>query len=119
MPLNYNYSNKIKDMRRSMGLKQPEFAALVGVSPITISRWENGQNVPTDLAWTRIEDLASRAAVPSGTLNEGSVTGPQMAFGADPESVAAVAESVRLLSGHLASPTFATEISLIDPLPHQ
>src|SRR5579859_2613694 len=102
-----------------MRLKQPEFAALVGVSPITISRWENGQNDPTDLAWARIESLASRAAVPAGTLGENSLSSPQIDFGSDPESVAAVAESVRLLSGHLASPTFATEISLIDPLPHQ
>ena len=37
----------------------------------------------------------------------------------DPEGVAAVAEAARLSYGHLASPTFATEVSLIDPLPHQ
>ena len=57
--------------------------------------------------------------MPIGTVSDGPANSPQLDFGADPESVAAVAESVRLRSGHLASPTFATEISLIDPLPHQ
>ena len=40
-------------------------------------------------------------------------------FAADPEAVAAVAEAWRLSYGHMANPAFATEISLIDPLPHQ
>ena len=31
----------------------------------------------------------------------------------------AVAEATRLSYGHLANPAFATEVSLIDPLPHQ
>ena len=34
-------------------------------------------------------------------------------------SVGAVAEATRLTYGHLFNPAFATEISLIDPLPHQ
>ena len=33
--------------------------------------------------------------------------------------VAAVAEATRLSYGHLSNPAFATEVSLIDPLPHQ
>ena len=33
--------------------------------------------------------------------------------------VTAVAEAMRLSYGHLANPAFATEVSLIDPLPHQ
>jgi SNF2 family DNA or RNA helicase len=119
MALPSDYSQKIKDLRRTMGLKQPDFAALIGVSPITISRWENGQNGPTDMAWARIEELANRSAEPLGTLSDGLVKNPQLDFGADPETVAAVAEAARLSCGHLASPTFATEISLIDPLPHQ
>ena len=42
-----------------------------------------------------------------------------MDFSADPEAVSAVAEAHRLASGHLFNPAFATETSLIDPLPHQ
>ncbi|MBI4317406.1 MAG: DUF3883 domain-containing protein [Chloroflexi bacterium] len=40
-------------------------------------------------------------------------------FSTDPEIVRAVAEGERLAYGHLFNPAFATEISLIDPLPHQ
>lgn len=40
-------------------------------------------------------------------------------FAANPAVVAAVAEANRLAYGHLFNPAFATEISLIDPLPHQ
>ena len=40
-------------------------------------------------------------------------------FTADPDVVAAVAEAARLTCGHLANPAFATEVSRIDPLPHQ
>ena len=110
---------RIRALRRAMGLKQPDFAELVGVSPITISRWENVQNDPTELAWARIQELETRGTASVGTIGEGQPDRPQLDFGTDPEAVAAVAEAVRLSSGHLASPTFATEISLIDPLPHQ
>ncbi len=40
-------------------------------------------------------------------------------FTADPEIVRVVAEGERLGYGHLFNPAFATEISMIDPLPHQ
>jgi SNF2 family DNA or RNA helicase len=119
MPIPFDYQKRIKALRRSMGLKQPAFAALVGVSPITISRWENGQNDPTELGWLRIEELEAQEAIPVGTVGQSEETRFQLDFGADPEAVAAVAEAARLSCGHLASPTFATEISLIDPLPHQ
>ena len=44
---------------------------------------------------------------------------PTLDFAAKPEVVSAVAEANRLAHGHLFNPTFATEISSIDPLPHQ
>ncbi len=44
---------------------------------------------------------------------------PGMNFSADPNAVSAVAEAHRLAYGHLFNPVFATETSLIDPLPHQ
>lgn len=40
-------------------------------------------------------------------------------FAGTPEVVGAIAEATRLAYGHLFNPAFATEISLIDPLPHQ
>ena len=40
-------------------------------------------------------------------------------FLADPEKVQTFVEGERLGYGHLFNPVFATETSLIDPLPHQ
>src|SRR5437763_14475194 len=40
-------------------------------------------------------------------------------FTSNPEVVRAVVEGIRLTYGHLFNPTFATEISRIEPLPHQ
>ena len=112
MPLPADYRQRIRTVRRTMGLKQPDFAALVGVSPITISRWENGQNAPTDMAWARIEELVNRSAEPLGTLIDGLAKNPQFDFGADPEAVAAVAEAARLSYGHLASPTSGSRFTI-------
>src|SRR5256884_1990006 len=44
---------------------------------------------------------------------------PSIDFTADPDVVRVVVEGERLTYGHLFNPTFATEISLIEPLPHQ
>ncbi len=44
---------------------------------------------------------------------------PVLDFSADPEVVRVVVEGERLAYGHLFNPAFATEISMIDPLPHQ
>ena len=48
-----------------------------------------------------------------------STAAPPLDFTARPAVVAAVAEETRLSYGHLFNPAFATEVSLIDPLPHQ
>ena len=44
---------------------------------------------------------------------------PTADFTAPPPVVAVVAEATRLSYGHLCNPAVATEVSLIDPLPHQ
>jgi superfamily II DNA or RNA helicase len=44
---------------------------------------------------------------------------PEITFSADAETVRTVVEGERLTYGYLFNPAFATEISLIDPLPHQ
>ncbi len=49
------------------------------------------------------------------------VTDPNLPvdFTSDPEVVRLVVEGERLTYGHLFNPAFATEISIIEPLPHQ
>ena len=51
--------------------------------------------------------------------NSRPVVAPSIDFSADPDVVRVVVEGERLTYGHLFNPAFATEISLIEPLPHQ
>ena len=104
-----------------MGLTQAEFAELVGVSYATVNRWENRQSRPNNLAWTRFLQLESLgSAAPDSTTHADSPSSSHVLdFSADPEAVSALAEAHRLTYGHLFNSAFATETSLIDPLPHQ
>ena len=115
MPVPSDYPTRVRALRLKLGLKQPEFAASMNVSVPTVSRWENRQNEPTDLAWARLMEMEASLVRPV----EARPQRLSLTFGADPDAVSAVAEAARLSSGHVSSPTFATEISLIDPLPHQ
>ena len=112
------YSQKIKDLRATKGLTQTQFAELVGVSFATVNRWENGQSRPNQLAWKRIVEL-TESGEGRQEVQPVSEEAPSMDFAADPNAVSAVAEAHRLAYGHLFNPAFATETSLIDPLPHQ
>ncbi len=40
-------SEEISGLRKKLGLNQVEFAQLVGVHPITVSKWERDDAVPT------------------------------------------------------------------------
>ncbi len=51
-----------------------------------------------------------------GTLAKGNIVAP---FTAQPEAVRLTVEAARLEYGYQVNPAFATEISLIEPLPHQ
>ena len=116
-----DYPRRIKSIRGLRGLTQAQFAELVGVSFASVNRWENAQSRPTGLAWRRVLELENQP--PDGSdqpsADEEPTRSPGMDFSADPEAVSAVAEAHRLASGHLFNPAFATETSLIDPLPHQ
>ena len=112
------FSRKIKDLRETKGLTQTQFAKLVGVSFATVNRWENGQTRPNKLAWKRIVELME-SGEERREDRPAPDEAPSMDFAADPNAVSAVAEAHRLAYGHLFNPAFATETSLIDPLPHQ
>ena len=121
-----DYSGRIKDSRDVRGLTQEQFADLVGVSFATVNRWENGQSRPNNLAWQRIVELDNQSrrellGVPKVSEEESASAYRAQAldFSADPNAVSAVAEAHRLAYGHLFNTAFATETSLIDPLPHQ
>ena len=117
-----DYPSRIKNARGIRELTQAQLAELIGVSYATVNRWENEQSRPNRLAWRRIVELESqttqRIAEQPAAYDVPKLP-PSMDFATDPNAVAAVAEAHRLANGHLFNPAFATETSLIDPLPHQ
>ncbi len=126
-----DYPDRVRRLRVEHELTQERLAELLGVSFATVNRWENAQAQPSPLAWEKflraealgphaLQDELSggRSAEPrSGYTAIGS--GPLLDFSAEAERVRAVAEAERLTYGHLFNPAFASEISRVDPLPHQ
>jgi putative transcriptional regulator len=58
--------DKIKQLRKQLGLTQTQFAGKIGVHLQTISRWERGETAPLGLAQKALERLAKRAAKKEG-----------------------------------------------------
>jgi len=52
----------IRKLRKRLGLTQPSFAKLLGVSEITVSRWENGRLGLSSTTRTLLELLAAQSA---------------------------------------------------------
>ncbi|MEW5980200.1 MAG: helicase-related protein [Acidobacteriota bacterium] len=110
---------RIKHIRGRLGLTQQALADQLGVSFATINRWENGQTKPSRFYWIKIEETL-REDRPAESIRQTPITGTiPLDFTGNPAAVCALAEGERLSFGHLANPVFATEISKIDPLPHQ
>jgi len=143
------YAERIKSLRTRLGLTQAQLAERLGVTFATVNRWENNASRPSKLALLRLGELeasvvaagvasspvpSSGAGVveeplaaygqPAGTAAQTreepeSAERPVVDFGGNPAVVRLVAEGERLSFGHMFNPSFATETSLIDPLPHQ
>ncbi len=113
-----DYADFIGRLRGRLGLTQTEFAARLGVSFATVNRWENAQTKPSPLSWQQI--LALSGDQPTERPTQPATATPRlMDFTSSPEVVRVLAEGERLSFGHMFNPAFATEISQIDPLPHQ
>src|SRR5947208_14666231 len=124
-----DYNLRIRQARDLLGLTQAAFARRVGVSFVTVNRWENRQSKPSRMAWRVIEGLAKEIAGPDdlgpGTgphaVSESPIRGyaaPATDFAGDPATVQLVVEAERLSFGHLANPAFGIETSMLDTLPH-
>jgi len=48
---------EIKDLREALDLSQFEMAQRIGVTPMTVSRWERGISVPSPLAKMALKKL--------------------------------------------------------------
>ena len=66
-----------------------------------------------------MEEEATAADADNSGASPHTPPAPPLDFAADPDAVSAVAEAYRLAYGHQFNPAFASEISRIDPLPHQ
>ena len=114
-------STDIRRIRTGMGLTQEQFADRLNVTPLTVLRWESGKSAPRPLALARLREVEEAA---SPELDARTDTGAPSApvaldFAGNPDAVSAVAEAYRLAYGHQFNPAFGSEISRIDPLPHQ
>ncbi len=119
-----DHAGRVKSARTRLGLTQSQFADLLGVSYASVNRWENGQSRPTRLAWQKIVDIEAshpfrRTDIVAIAAHESLELPQSFDFAADAETVRLVAEGERLTYGHMFNPSFAAEISCIDPLPHQ
>lgn len=115
-----NFPDQIKQLRARLGLTQVVLAERLGVSFPTVNRWENGKSKPSQLSWNRLLELSGDAESDDRSESEArNLAPPMLDFTVRPEVVRALVEGERLSFGHLANPAFATEISSIDPLPHQ
>ncbi|GMW03144.1 MAG: hypothetical protein AMXMBFR84_42790 [Candidatus Hydrogenedentota bacterium] len=118
-----NFAEEIKRLRARLGLTQVSLAERLGVSFPTVNRWENGKSEPSQLSWNRLRQIAEEFDEPSHVAEPepppyGNAP-PKIDFTVVPDVVKCLVEGERLSFGHLANPTFATEIASIDPLPHQ
>ena len=115
-----DYAQSIKRLRVEIGLTQQALADRLGVSYVTVNRWENSKTKPSKLYWAQLRQLAGSVAEESAAYGKSEPKPPAVLdFTAQAEVVKVLAEGERLSFGHLMNPTFATEISSIDPLPHQ
>ena len=126
---------RVRRLRREMGATQERFAERMLVSPLTVHRWESGQSSPRPLALARLRRLEEEVSVAQASSGQAVPTAglrsirrssrsladeaPSLDFAGDPDAVSAVAEAYRLAYGHQFNSKFASEISRIDPLPHQ
>ena len=118
---NADFAERIKRLRAKIGLTQQSLADRLEVSFVTVNRWENAQTKPSKLYWGRLRELEMEISgrVPDAMAPPSPQAIPRLDFTGDPDVVKVLAEGERLSFGYLMNPTFGTEVSRIDPLPHQ
>lgn len=114
-----NYAKQIRRLRERLGLTQVELAKHIGVAFATVNRWENAQSAPSPLSWQQVQRLDDTRPSGADSVHKKKSEEPVLDFTGSADAVRALAEGERLSFGHLFNPAFATEISQIDPLPHQ
>ncbi len=55
-----DYKVLIPELRAAMNVSQEDFAKVLGVAVVSVSRWENGHSKPTKLVQVKINNLLKR-----------------------------------------------------------
>lgn len=58
-----NYAELLKALREKLLLTQTELAKKLGVSYVSINRWENGKNIPSIKAKRKIVSLCRKNGI--------------------------------------------------------
>ena len=121
-----NAGRRVKSLRTQYGLSQGELAEKLGVTQVSISRWEKEKVRPQPAYWRRIELAEKRGlkwlteseewALVQSKSNNASAVRDFLGYA---EKCWSYLEAQRLAASHQVNPTFAKESSLVDPLPHQ
>ena len=109
----------MRDVRRALGFSQGRLADELGVTLLTVHRWEKGKAAPHRASLRRLAELEERVAAAATSARSVDLGPPPLDFAGDPAAISAFAEALCLAHGHEFNPAFAIETARIDPLPHQ
>lgn len=101
-------TERIKERRKSAGLKQPEFAATVGASLATIKRWEAGKTIPDG---NQLKSIASALNTTVAYLS-GETDNPGRASAAAEQELPLPESNVRPLSDVIWVPVVTSNIKV-------
>ena len=114
------FPRRVRAVRKALGFSQGRFADELGVTLLTVHRWEAGKAAPHRASLRRLAELEERVAAAARTPARSVELGaPPLDFAGNPEAISAFAEALCLTRGHEFNPAFAIETARIDPLPHQ
>jgi len=66
--MNDSTGNLVRPLRLRLGMTQEGFAAALGVSFSTVSRWENAHCEPSRLSWRAVQELARQRGLGEDAL---------------------------------------------------
>src|SRR5436309_11179676 len=101
-----NYAEIVRARRQARGWSQAELAKRIGMTNVTISRWEKGRVEPLPVFWAKFLEVVGAHKGEEHRIRKVSV--PQaLDFLGDGAAIRAMVEGERLAFGHLANPAFA------------
>lgn len=62
---------EIKELRKRLRMSQQEFAAKLGITTITVLRWEKGHSEPSNMALSKLNEINKSVAVESVAVENG------------------------------------------------